>query len=324
MARVQDSGGGNTRGPRATGTRGRGRGGSTAGHLPDGGPFAKRKFELDLVNAAIHLRRPMLVTGKAGTGKSTLARSIAAELGLGKVLHWPITSRSTLEHALYRYDAMGRLQELNLVQAAARSAEIAQSGVQVPDIGRYIRLAPLGSALLPRNRPRVLLIDEIDKSDVDLPNDLLTVLEDGFFDIPELTRIRSKVPFHVMDADSDVTVSIDPRGRVRCRQFPIIVMTSNGEREFPPAFLRRCIRIKLEAPDDERVAEIVAAHLGPEGLIAGREVMADFVARVHNNEDIAADQLMNAIHMIMTGQRGPGGAVEQLIKDLVRPLNDSD
>ena len=110
------------------------------------------------------------------------------------------------------------------------------------DIGRHVRLGPLGTALLPYEKPRVLLIDEIDKSDFDLPNDLLNVFEEGEFEIEELTRLPDEtgaVP--VMTSDPDAHVEVH-RGRVRCRAFPFVVLTSNGEREFPPAFLRRCLR----------------------------------------------------------------------------------
>jgi MoxR-like ATPase len=138
--------------------------------------------EVELVNAALLLRRPLLVTGKPGCGKSSLAKSIAWELGLGSLLTWPINTRTTLTDGLYRYDAIARLQDASLPRAAgARDA---------PEIARYLRLGPLGEALLPTARPRVLLIDEIDKSDVDLPNDLLHVLEEGRFEIPELTRLQ--------------------------------------------------------------------------------------------------------------------------------------
>ena len=123
-------------------------------------------------NAAIYLRRPLLVTGRPGTGKSTLAHSIAWELRLGPVLYWPITSRAQLQDSLYRYDAVGRLQEANL-------RRLEHGGLPTNPIGNFITLGPLGTALVARRRPRVLLIDEFDKSDIDLPNDLLNVLEEG-------------------------------------------------------------------------------------------------------------------------------------------------
>jgi len=179
--------------------------------------FATAKFqasdkEIEVVNAAIHLRRPILVTGKPGTGKTTLAYAIAHELKLGTVLNWSITSRSTLQESLYRYDAIARLQEVNRLE---------QRGVtKDPDIGQFIRLGPVGTAMLPTVYPRVLLVDEIDKSDIDLPNDLLHVFEEGRYEIPELTRISAEQPeVDVLPADSDAKVTIT-EGRVACQVFP--------------------------------------------------------------------------------------------------------
>jgi MoxR-like ATPase len=290
--------------------------------------YHSRRAELDLINAAIYLRRPMLVTGKAGTGKSTLATSIAAELNLGPVLRWPITSRSSLGDGLYRYDAIGRLQEVSLLQRQARVR--VRRGPPIPgpsrgpDIGDFIRLGPLGSALLPRHRPRVLLVDEIDKSDIDLPNDLLTVFEEGSFEIPELHRMRSTQPVvPVMDADSDVPVPVH-HGFVQCAEFPIVVLTSNGERDFPPAFLRRCVRIRLGAPDHDRLAEIVEAHLGPVALQDGEDVINDFLARQQASTDLAADQLLNALYLTTAGTRDPGESIAEVLDALLRPLNISD
>ena len=126
-----------------------------------------------MVNTALFLRRPLLITGKPGSGKSTLAHSVAYELNLGPVLRWPITTRSTLQDGLYRYDAIARLHEASL-----------RGGT--PKIGPFVQLGPLGTAMVPTRWPRVLLIDEIDKSDIDLPNDLLNIFEEGEFEIPEL------------------------------------------------------------------------------------------------------------------------------------------
>jgi MoxR-like ATPase len=172
-----------------------------------------------MINAALLLRRPLLVTGAPGTGKSTLAYRVARELGLGRVLQWRITTHSTLKSGLYGYDAIGRVQAI-----AAKDAS--------HEIGSFIRLGPLGTSLLSYRLPRVLLIDELDKSDIDLPNNLLHVFEDGEFDIPKLVRLREHArEFRVHTDDPDQTAVIVD-GRVRCLTFPFVVITSNGERLF--------------------------------------------------------------------------------------------
>ncbi|MFF4395973.1 AAA family ATPase [Streptomyces sp. NPDC001480] len=269
--------------------------GATPGERPPGEPGTSRgsapylisQSHADIVSAALHLRRPLLVTGQPGTGKSSLARAVAHELNLGDVLHWPINSRSTVGEALYRYDAVGRLRETTLARDTA-DAE--------PSIGTFIRLGPLGTALVPRPRPRVLLIDELDKGDVDLPNDLLTVFEDGEYEIAELARLpegQSCVEILAADADERIQVT---RGRVRCDEFPVVVITSNGEREFPPAFLRRCVRLELPAPDDERLRDIVTAHLG-EGTMGEVSELLDEFLRRRQAGGLATDQLLNAVFL---------------------------
>ncbi|MDX8031681.1 hypothetical protein SK803_15760 [Lentzea sp. BCCO 10_0856] len=215
-------------------------------------PRKPQPLEVLMVNAAIYLRRPLLVTGDPGTRKSSLAYLISRELGLGPTLRWPITSRTVLKDGLYLYDAIGRVQA-----AANLDAGEGESGV-----GDYVHLGPLGTALLPCDLPRVLLIDELDKGDIDLPNDLLNVFEEGEYDILGLVRLARKQadpPVFTADRGGSAVVR---NGAVRCRQFPIVIITSNGEREFPPAFLRRCLRLHFEAPDFDQLGGMVAAHLG--------------------------------------------------------------
>ncbi len=269
---------------------------------------------VEMVNVAMYLRRPLLVTGKPGTGKSTLAYSIAFELGLGPVLYWPITSRSTLQDGLYRYDAIGRLQEASLQQATAGKPFTA------PDIGRFINLGALGTALLPQPRPRVLLIDELDKSDIDLPNDLLNAFEEGSFTIPELARLPDDEQIvQVGTAGGTRRVPVE-RGVVRCSTFPVIVITSNGEREFPPAFLRRCIRLLIEPPDRQRLASIVEAHLGPDAGAASADLIQEFLNR-RERGDLATDQLLNAIYLATSGSRPQGATLQELTDAILRPLD---
>jgi MoxR-like ATPase len=259
--------------------------------------------EVDMVNAALLLRRPLLVTGRPGIGKSCLAHRVAREFGLGRVLHWTITSRSTLRSGLYDYDAIGRAQAAATRRAVAAAVEEAGEpapSTAAPDIGEFIQLGPLGTALLPYDLPRVLLIDELDKSDVDLPNDLLHVFENGEFAIRELARIReraSRVTVLTDDPSGTATV-ID--GRVRCRAFPFVVITSNGEREFPPAFLRRCLRLQLSPPNEQQLAAMVAAHFNAE---AGpyQQLIRQFVDRSQTSGGLATDQLLNAIYLTTSG-----------------------
>ncbi|MBL7496192.1 AAA family ATPase [Frankia sp. CNm7] len=272
------------------------------------------------VNAALLLRRPLLLTGSPGAGKSTVALSIAQELGLGGVLRWHITSRSTLVDALYRYDALGRLH--------ARQHKEDDS----PE--RFLRLGPLGTALAAVDRPRVLLIDEIDKSDIDLPSDLLDVLERGSFEIDVLKRHtvdEVRVRLDVADGEDDVADDARctiARGVVRGGrdQFPVIVMTSNGEREFPPPFLRRCVRFPMPDPDSDQLTKIVNAHLkdlDEETQAAIQDLIKAFAGRIGKPEVLATDQLLNAVYLVTREFPPEGDQREQLVRLLTKDLSSA-
>jgi MoxR-like ATPase len=255
--------------------------------------FEPTRRLIELVNAALYLRRPLLITGKPGTGKSSLAYAIAYELRLGQVLSWPVTSRSNLQDALYRYDALGRLQDINLERSQYHDKPAISETMS--NIGQYIRLGPLGTALLPTHRPQVLLIDEIDKSSIDLPNDLLNIFETGRYEIPELSRLKDEW-VEVLPLHDDKKVRIH-QGKVTCGEFPLVIMTSNGERDLPPPFLRRCIRLDIKDPTDEQLAKIVEKKFpdGQAALLA--EVLSLFKEKRDGGGILATDQLLNAIYL---------------------------
>ena len=176
-----------------------------------------------------------------------------------------------------------------------------------------------------------MLIDEIDKSDIDLPNDLLGIFEEGRFEIPELDRIKEKVPkVNVRTAYSDGTENITKGdikteitdGRVNCSHFPFVILTSNGERDFPAPFLRRCLRLTMQPPSKKDLIKIVTAHL--DSKTAENQdvnILIDHFISKRTNETLATDQLLNALFMVTKGRIPSQDASEnKLIQRLLQDL----
>jgi MoxR-like ATPase len=299
-----------------------------------GGVSAGEKVRL-AVNAAIHLRRPLLVSGDPGTGKSSLAYAIAWQLGLGPVLSWPITPRSRLrEDGLYGYDAIGRLYATQIAAASlprSGDPQALDNPSEAGAIGRFIKLGPVGTAFLPSRWPRVLLIDEIDKADLQLPNELLHLFEEGQFTIEELRREGG-------DSSKESVQTCDGRdvwihgGQVRCHEFPIVVMTSNRERDFPPAFHRRCLRIDMPRPTQASLEQAVKRHFQGRGVSwkpDHDDLLKQSITKFlegGNNPDRAIDQLLNAVYLLTqtSAEQLSEAPVRELRQILQRRLSDSN
>jgi MoxR-like ATPase len=174
------------------------------------------------VNAAITLERPLLIKGEPGTGKTVLAQEVAGALGV-KLIEWHIKSTTKAQQGLYEYDAVSRLRDSQL------------GDEKVKDISNYIRKGKLWEAFTSEERP-ILLIDEIDKADIEFPNDLLLELDRMEFFVYETGEV------------------------VKAKQRPIVMITSNNEKELPDAFLRRCFFHYINFPDRDTMEEIVDVH----------------------------------------------------------------
>jgi MoxR-like ATPase len=174
------------------------------------------------VNAAVTLQRPLLIKGEPGTGKTMLAEEVAKALGR-RLLQWHVKSTAKAQQGLYEYDAVSRLRDSQLGDA------------RVEDIANYIKRGPVWESF-ESEQPAVLLIDEIDKADIEFPNDLLRELD--------------RMEFYVYETQQ----------LVRAKHRPLIIITSNNEKELPDAFLRRCFFHYIKFPDRDTMERIVAVH----------------------------------------------------------------
>ena len=238
------------------------------------------------VNAAITLQRPLLIKGEPGTGKTMLAEEVAR--ALGKPLYqWHIKSTTKAQQGLYEYDAVSRLRDSQL------------GDKRVADIRNYIKRGKLWDAFVSDERP-VLLIDEIDKADIEFPNDLLQELD--------------RMEFFVYETSETV----------KARRRPIVVITSNNEKELPDAFLRRCFFHYIRFPDNETMRAIIEVHFP--GI--KQRLVAEALKLFYEIRDVpgmkkkpSTSELLDWLKLLMVEDIGPEILRERDPKKLIPPLH---
>jgi MoxR-like ATPase len=238
------------------------------------------------VNAAITLERPLLIKGEPGTGKTVLAHEIAKGLDT-PLLEWNIKSTTKAQQGLYEYDAVARLRDSQLGED------------RVHDIANYIKKGKLWEAFESEKRP-ILLIDEIDKADIEFPNDLLHELD--------------KMAFDVYETGETITA----------KQRPIIIITSNNEKDLPDAFLRRCFFHYIQFPDDETMAKIVEVHfpgIKPRLLSAAMKRFYDVRAMPGLKKKPSTSELLDWLKLLLVEDIDPETLKEADPKKLIPPLH---
>ena len=238
------------------------------------------------VNAAIALERPLLVKGEPGTGKTELARQVAAALGLD-LIEWHVKSTTKAQQGLYEYDAVSRLRDSQLGDA------------RVKDIRNYIKRGKLWDAFVSDQRP-VLLIDEIDKADIEFPNDLLQELD--------------RMEFYVYETGETV----------KAHRRPIVVITSNNEKELPDAFLRRCFFHYIRFPDVETMNAIVEVHFP--GI--KKRLVAEALNLFYEIREVpglkkkpSTSELLDWLKLLVAEEIGPEMLRERDPRKLIPPLH---
>jgi len=238
------------------------------------------------VNAAIALERPLLVKGEPGTGKTVLAIEIARGL-VAPLIEWHVKSTTKALQGLYEYDAVSRLRDSQLGDA------------RVKDIRNYIRRGKLWEAFVADERP-VLLIDEIDKADIEFPNDLLLELD--------------RMEFHVYGTGETV----------KARRRPIVVITSNNEKELPDAFLRRCFFHYISFPDPDTMRAIVEVHfpgIKPRLVAEALRLFYDIRDMPGMKKKPSTSELLDWLKLLMVEDIGPETLRERDPKKLIPPLH---
>ncbi|MEZ5939264.1 MAG: MoxR family ATPase [Hyphomonadaceae bacterium] len=238
------------------------------------------------VNAAIALERPLLVKGEPGTGKTMLALEVAKALDM-PIIEWHIKSTTKAYQGLYEYDAVARLRDGQLGEERAR------------DIRNYIRKGKLWEAFTAPQRP-VLLIDEIDKADIEFPNDLLQELD--------------RMEFYCYELDETI----------KAKTRPVVIITSNNEKELPDAFLRRCFFHYIKFPDDAAMADIIEVHFpGIKKKLVGEALKTFYQMRdvPGMKKKPSTSELLDWLKLLMSEDVDPDTLREKNPNKLVPPLH---